>query len=393
MRQKKTVEIIVIFILISALLTGVAFLILKIKPQNRIVYSELTRNVGEDIPDISAFFKTGSNVDHGTMEFRNGKEKYDLVSLNKAGVYEVKITVGKQEYNSKLTVIDNEAPILKLKELTLIEKEKYLPISFIETCSDNSKEECKLSFKEESMSSIETTGVYEIEVIAKDNSGNETSAKTKLTLVKKGTSLPKEDSKPKTILKYTEEKSSKDSYCFGTKISTITTTGYQVYSDGTLEQVHENTEVVYDYSGYHASTEEILNSEDNDLITNKDQEDIFKMIELIAQYRAMKGVEITSNENILAASLVRAIEIAWSDKFSSTRPNGTSWQTVLSDLEVPCTKAEEILSSASSPEEAFQEIVSSRTNNTKLMDTEYRNFGIGKASVNNKTYWVIMLSN
>ena len=268
-----------------------------------------------------------------------------------------------------------------------------MPLSFIETCSDNSKEDCQLSFKEETMSSIETAGTYEIEVIAKDNSGNETSAKTKLTLVKKGTSLPKEDSKPKTVLKYTEEKSSKDSYRFGTKISTITTTGYQVYSDGTLEKVHENTEVVYDYSGYHASTEEILNSEDNDLITNKDQEDIFKMIELIAKYRAMKGVEITSNENILASSLVRAIEIAWSDKFSSTRPNGTSWQTVLSDLEVPCTKAEEILSSASSPEEAFQEIVSSRTNNTKLMDTEYHNFGVGKASVNNKTYWVIMLSN
>ena len=168
-KMKKILSGILISIFILMLIGGVSYLVFSIKPKNLNSKKELVRNVGEEVPSISDFFE--EPVENGTIEFLQEKERFELVKLNKAGSFEVKIQTGKKEYFSKLTVLDNDSPILKLKDLTLTAEEKYLPISFVESCTDNSKEDCLLSFKEENMGSFKDVGEYEVEIIKEATRG------------------------------------------------------------------------------------------------------------------------------------------------------------------------------------------------------------------------------
>lgn len=82
--------------------------------------------------------------------------------------------------NEEITDIDSEDPILKLKELKVYAGDKFTINDFVDSCTDNSGEECILSYKENK--SYSDVGVYDIVIIAKDSSGNETEETTKLEI-------------------------------------------------------------------------------------------------------------------------------------------------------------------------------------------------------------------
>ena len=108
-------------------------------------------------------------------------EKYD-----KLGTYEVVIKNKDKEYKSLLNVVDTTKPVLKLKNVSIKVNDKYKVSDFVEECSDNSLEDCILSFKEDK--TYKDVGVYDIVIIAKDSSGNEVEETTKLEILKKQTS-------------------------------------------------------------------------------------------------------------------------------------------------------------------------------------------------------------
>lgn len=155
--------------------------VLNIKPE---VTVEINENYTNDI-----FFSKAENVNT-----KNIKISYlDDFSISKVGSYPVLVTVNNMNYDSIINIVDTTAPVLNLKEVTIYEKESYSLTSFIDSCNDNSNEECILSFyegKNEEGNTINynnytKSGIYSIKIMAKDRSDNQIIKETKLTIKKK----------------------------------------------------------------------------------------------------------------------------------------------------------------------------------------------------------------
>ena len=94
----------------------------------------------EDV-DKTLFFEEIKNVKENDI-----KVDYSKVNFNEVGTYEVNITIYKKNYVAKLQVVDTEAPILKVKNVSISAGEIYKAKDFVESCKDNSNKECNVEF-------------------------------------------------------------------------------------------------------------------------------------------------------------------------------------------------------------------------------------------------------
>ena len=138
-----------------------------------------------EMPTIEDFFEkdesgniilSGVSVDNVTLDTSS-------VDLTKAGEYSAVLTIGSEEQKIvPVNVSDMSAPLLTLKEVTIKEGEEYTIDSFIESCTDNSGDECTYAYYEGVNEEAETTdyskitdpGSYEILISASDKTGNTT---------------------------------------------------------------------------------------------------------------------------------------------------------------------------------------------------------------------------
>lgn len=137
-------------------------------------------------PDYDIFFASLSDVDDKDIEV-----DYSNVDFDKLGKYTVNLKIKKEKYEVELEIVDATSPKLILKELNIKENDKYNAMDFVESCSDNSKEECNISFHSSSVNEDGTTsdftnykkpGEYFISIEAKDASGNSTFKTTNLII-------------------------------------------------------------------------------------------------------------------------------------------------------------------------------------------------------------------
>ena len=97
---------------------------------------------------------------------------------NTLGIYDVTVAFGDKDYTVSLNVSDDTAPTLKVKDLEIVEGQKYQIKDFIDKCSDNSKKECdyKFNYKTDEddvdYGAYTEAGSYEITIVAIDKSGN-----------------------------------------------------------------------------------------------------------------------------------------------------------------------------------------------------------------------------
>lgn len=120
----------------------------------------------------------------------------DNYNVSKPGKYEIILTIDGKDYNTTLNIVDTTKPVLTLKELTIKSNESYNVDDFVENCTDNSNENCIISFytegidedgKQINYSQYKKDGTYSIKISAKDNNGNQTVKETKLTIGNKNT--------------------------------------------------------------------------------------------------------------------------------------------------------------------------------------------------------------
>ncbi len=138
------------------------------------------------LEDKTIFFK----------ELQHVKEKditvnYENADLSKAGTYDIVVSLYDKDYNVKLEVADLESPVLATKDVNVENGYEYSANDFVESCTDDSNEECNYKFYDLAFdqdgnpidySSYKEEGEYTIQIIAYDEAGNET-APTKATLV------------------------------------------------------------------------------------------------------------------------------------------------------------------------------------------------------------------
>lgn len=158
------------------------------KPKKNVVIEPrelVSVEINSEFPDKTLFFSELRNVPEDDIIVN-----YDNVDLSKTGVYDVKITVYKKNYSSKLEVLDNVGPTLTLKDINIEKGYEYKASDFVKSCVDDSKEKCNIKFYDlatdidgnlKDYSSYTENGEYTIQIIALDSSDN-SSAPAKATL-------------------------------------------------------------------------------------------------------------------------------------------------------------------------------------------------------------------
>ncbi len=157
-----------------------------LKNASIVVSESVNVEVHSKLPDSDKFFKELTGVDEKDIEI-----DFNKVDITKLGSYEVTIEIHGKDFESKVNVIDITAPELILKDVRIESGDKYEVTDFLENCSDNSKETCKLEYltnsvdqegKEIDYTKFTKNGTYEIKIVAKDSSNNQTIKSAKLII-------------------------------------------------------------------------------------------------------------------------------------------------------------------------------------------------------------------
>lgn len=142
--------------------------------------------VKTNYPEITTFFSELENVKESDI-----KVSYADADIDKVGEYPITIKIYNKTYNSKLNVIDSYAPELILKTVTIKAGDNYKAEDFVESCTDNSGEDCQINFytlgidqdgNKIDYESFTTQGTYQIQIIASDSSKNNTIKTTTLII-------------------------------------------------------------------------------------------------------------------------------------------------------------------------------------------------------------------
>ena len=147
---------------------------------------KVTIEINSELPDKELFFSELQNVDADDINI-----SFADADISKVGSYPIEITLYNENYSSILEVIDSQSPIITTKRVAINIGESYKAEDFIESCEDNSKEECKIEFYDLAKdqqgnlidySSYSEEGTYTIQIVAVDSSGNSTTP-TNATLI------------------------------------------------------------------------------------------------------------------------------------------------------------------------------------------------------------------
>lgn len=208
-----------VVVLIICLIFGMSKIAKKKKPgggkvnSNIILRQEIKTEVKSSLPDKASYFEKLENTDLNKIEIiypdnfetdidaskcpegllgeinsildgtKEGKiEDYECITKvsKKVGNYDIKVVYDKKDYSVKLNVIDSTPPVLKLKDVAITKGDSYTIDDFVESCTDNYDEACKLDYYYNNYSNSESVdysklaeeGTYSIKVAAADSSGN-----------------------------------------------------------------------------------------------------------------------------------------------------------------------------------------------------------------------------
>ncbi len=187
---------------------------------------------------------------------------------------------------------------------------------------------------------------------------------------------------------------------YGVIINTYTTTTYNVYSDGsrTVKSTSNSTE--YDRSNYNATTSSLLAEAKS--ARSKYANMISKVVENTNSYRQEANANSENNivdrtnlvldEKLCIAASVRAVEMAYSSKYSHTRPNGTSGATVGDDLGIKVLQ-ENIARGYKSANSASEGWKKSSSHYSAMINKSATKIGVGVFELGGTYYWVQWFSN
>lgn len=375
----------------------------------KVEYKEsITISLEDDLPSIKDYLVVGE-VQADDIVYKNDNDEEVDLTKNVIGTYSVYIN---NEKISTLIILDEVKPELELKELTIEESKKYVISDFVVSCSDNSNEECLLSFKDDEMSSYNKAGTYGIVILAKDSSDNVTLKSTKLIINKKkevnnnkpsnsgSQNTGNNNSKPVNNNNTNNNSSNNNnnsgnnsnnkpaptlpkeevSYKYGTKITKIT------YANGKVSYT-------YDFSTFNGKTSDMKSEASVLVSTNANNYN--EVLKYTNVYRNEVGVaSLTLDNNLSLAATIRAIEMAYADKFDHTRPNNSSCFTIFNELGISgyYTYGENIAYAYNygyySPELVTKGWRESPGHYANMINSSFTKLGVGYYKLGTKEYYV-----
>ncbi len=318
--------------------------------------------------------------------------------------------------------MDKESPVLEVKDVKINEGDLYKVEDFVSSCKDNLSK-CTVEFKEKKMEDYKEPGEYEIIVRALDDAENETLKTVKLTIQQDGSPVKENteenNSVKEQIEKIGEENSSNTEEfkedkklpslenkqpnitmneeitkeeivevrdVYGATCEYLITTFYE----GAHEVGSSEALVTCDFTTYNATLEDLAYEAGYQMVTYADY--IASVFLKTNEVRKNNGLEeLEMDGDLTAIAELRALEIGYSNKYSTIRP--TTNQSILDEAEIPYERSGEfILKDISEPTIAVNQMYNNMEMKTKLNDASFTKIGVGFAYVHNHYYWVVYIT-
>ena len=407
MKKKKILIITTIIVIVLLGITLFIFLEkkdIKEKESSNIQTNEEKINIKENVEveinsevlNIKNFFENSNFSDGEINYFESDKKiKFDT-KYNKIGSFKVVMKINDKNYETTLNVVDKLAPTLKLKELTITLGDKFEINSFVESCTDNSEEDCILSYKENKK--YTKVGTYDVTIIAKDKSDNVVEETTKLiiknkkntneTQTKNDNKTNNNSNKVKFVKEETESVKETKELKYGTILNSWHVKTYKLYSDGSKKTVNEYTHYEVDGTNFNAKTSDMLPEAIENMNVYKDI--VNDVVKYTNEFRTEVGqAPLTLDETLTKAAMVRAIEMAYSDKFSHERPDGNMCYYIMRDFGQDIYGVgENIASRQRNAKEVSYAWKGSQGHYENMISASFTRIGVGVINFYGTYYWV-----
>ena len=405
MKKKKILTITTIIVIVLLGITLFIFLEkkdIKEKESSNIQTKEEKINIKENVEveinsevlNIKNFFENSNFSDGEINYFESDKKiKFDT-KYNKIGSFKVVMKINDKNYETTLNVVDKLAPTLKLKELTITLGDKFEINSFVESCTDNSEEDCILSYKENKK--YTKVGTYDVTIIAKDKSDNVVEETTKLIVKNKKTTNETQtnnnnnnnNNKVKFVKEETESVKETKELKYGTILNSWHVKTYKLYSDGSKKTVNEYTHYEVDGTNFNAKTSDMLPEAIENMNVYKDI--VNDVVKYTNEFRTEVGqAPLTLDETLTKAAMVRAIEMAYSDKFSHERPDGNMCYYIMRDFGQDIYGVgENIASRQRNAKEVSYAWKGSQGHYENMISASFTRIGVGIINFYGTYYWV-----
>ncbi len=417
--NKKKIIIIVISVLVIILLIVSIFLLVNNKKNKKeengsesqiVLIDNLEVEVNSEV-NLLSFIKDSKDV-----EIVSEDTKVDTSSLGeKELIIKYKEKEKVKEYKFNINIKDTTIPTIEFqKELSTTIGTEIDLLKDVKV-TDNSLEEITATVEGEY--DFNKEGTYTLKYVAVDSSNNKveeeftlkvnkkvenktTTSKNNTTSNKTTTSkTPPKNANPDkewVDFDYTEENGQTADYKYGTKVTEVYQYFILKYSDNTEEKVPAGVSYKLDSSNYNGTTNSLLKEATEVVDSNINTQN--EMLKYVNEYRAEVGVEpLVVDRNLSIAATVRAMEIAYGNKFSHTRPDGRECYSIYDELGIHASaEAENLTAGSASAKSAAQNWRNSNTHYTNMIYSGFTKIGIGyfKENASQYTYyWVQLFSN
>lgn len=181
---------------------------------------------------------------------------------------------------------------------------------------------------------------------------------------------------------------------YGTVIKESYEVSYKVYNDGRKEEKSKKKKSTnIDSTNYKATTDDL---KEEALTVRSSNRSIYnEMLSYVNKYRSEVNVSLLSmDDDLNLAATIRAIEMAYSKKFSHFRPDGNMCYSVIGDLNISARSLGENIAYGQKTSAAVSEVWKNSTSGhyENMVNAMFTRVGFGKFTLNGKTYWVQMFA-
>ena len=312
----------------------------------------------------------------------------DIRYLKGTNTYKIELVNENETLTTSLEVVDTQKPAVVLKTINVNFAEEYNPKDFVNQYDDNSREYAfTVKLKDESQKTFNKSGQHSVLIEVCDTSNNCTDQRATIVVGDKSNALL--GTKEKEIIIKSED------FKYGLKKVTYVNVTYNVYKDGSTEELRRGSEEIrVDQSGFNGTVKTM--KAEMEASYNSYASSRTTILNKTNEYRKEQGLgALTLDEELSKMAMLRAMEIAYSGIMSHARPNKQEWNTIVKEYtghEQEARMGENVAGEFETDVQVVTEWHNSRSHNSLMMEENFKKIGIGKYSFNGKTYWVQLFS-
>ena len=189
--------------------------------------------------------------------------------------------------------------------------------------------------------------------------------------------------------KIVKETQSEETTKYGTIIKDNYEITYKVYNDGRKEEKsRKKKKTTIDSANYNATTSDLKDEAISVKALNKGTYN--EMLSYVNGYRSEVNVSpLSIDDDLNLAATIRAIEMAYSKKFSHFRPDGNMCYSIAEDLNLNVNSMGENIAYGQKTAAGVSEVwKNSDGHYGNMISTMFTRVGFGKYTLNGKIYWV-----